>query len=316
MLGRWDNMKICFMGSMDFAVEILENLHKKYGVDLVVTQPDKPVGRKQILTGTPVKNKAVELGIDTFQPVSIKKSNQRIIDKKFDFIIVAAYGQLIPESVLYSSKFQAINVHASLLPKYRGGSPMHKAIINGDSETGVSIIYMEKALDSGNILSQASVKIEEEDNVKTIENKLSKLGSDLLLITLEKLLKGDIKTIKQDSNLVTYAYNFKNEELVIDFSKTARDLYNFVRGLNPWPIAYFVYENKKVKVFEVEYKDQDMSDKCGEIVIADKSGLWIQTASGIINLKRIQLEGKKEMDIQAFMNGLGKQMFHKGQILK
>lgn len=316
MLGRWDNMKICFMGSMDFAVEILENLHKKYGVDLVVTQPDKPVGRKQILTGTPVKNKAAELGIDTFQPVSIKKNNQRIIDEKFDFIIVAAYGQLIPESVLYSSKFQAINVHASLLPKYRGGSPMHKAIINGDSETGVSIIYMEKALDSGNILSQASVKIEEEDNVKTIENKLSKLGSDLLLTTLEKLLKGDIKAIKQDSNLVTYAYNFKNEELVIDFSKTARDLYNFVRGLNPWPIAYFVYENKKVKVFEVEYKDQDMSDKCGEIVIADKSGLWIQTASGIINLKRIQLEGKKEMDIQAFMNGLGKQMFHKGQILK
>ena len=309
-------MKICFMGSMDFAVEILENLHKKYGVDLVVTQPDKPVGRKQILTGTPVKNKAIELGIETFQPISIKKNNQRIIDGKFDFIIVAAYGQLIPESVLFSSKFQAVNVHASLLPKYRGGSPMHKAIINGDAETGVSIIYMEKALDSGNILSQASVKIEEEDNVKTIENKLSKLGSDLLLNTLEKLLKGEIKEIEQDKNLVTYAYNFKNEELMIDFSKTARDLYNFVRGLNPWPVAYFVYDSKKIKVFELEYKQENISKECGEIVIADKTGLWIQTSSGIVNLKRIQLEGKKEMDIQAFMNGLGKQMFHKGQILK
>jgi len=193
---------------------------------------------------------------------------------------------------------------------------MHKAIINGDSETGVSIIYMEKALDSGNILSQASVEIEEEDNVKTIENKLSKLGSDLLLNTIEKLLKGEIKEIEQDKNLVTYAYNFKNEELVIDFSKTARDLYNFVRGLNPWPVAYFVYDSKKIKVFELEYKQENISKEFGEIVIADKTGLWIQTSSGIVNLKRIQLEGKKEMDIQAFMNGLGKQMFRKGQILK
>ncbi len=309
-------MKICFMGSMDFAVEILEGLHKKYGVDLVVTQPDKPVGRKQILTGTPVKNKAVELGIETFQPVSIKRDYQRIIDGKFDLIIVAAYGQLIPESVLYAGKFQAINVHASLLPKYRGGSPMHKAIINGDKETGVSIIYMEKALDSGNILSQASVKIEETDNVKTIENKLSTIGVSLLLETLDKLLRGKHEEIKQDLDLVTYAYNFKNEDLLIDFHKSAKQIYDFVRGLNPWPIAYIYFEGKKIKVFEVEYKNENLSNNSGEIVIADKTGLWIQTALGIVNLKRIQLEGKKEMDIQSFMNGLGKQMFHTGQILK
>ena len=309
-------MKICFMGSMDFAVEILEGLHKKYGVDLVVTQPDKPVGRKQILTGTPVKNKAVELGIETFQPVSIKKNNQRIIDGNFDLIIVAAYGQLIPESVLFAGKFQAINVHASLLPKYRGGSPMHKAIINGDKETGVSIIYMEKALDSGNILSQASVKIEDTDNVKTIENKLSAIGVSLLLETLEKLLKDEHTEIIQDPNLVTYAYNFKNEELRIDFHKSAKQIYNFVRGLNPWPIAYMIFEGKKIKIYEVEYKNENLSNISGEVVLADKTGLWIQTASGVVNLKRIQLEGKKEMDIQSFMNGLGKQMFFTGQILK
>ena len=309
-------MKICFMGSMDFAVKILENLHKKYGVDLVVTQPDKPVGRKQVLMGTPVKNKAIELGIETFQPISIKKNNQKIIDEKFDFIIVAAYGQLIPESVLFSSRYQAINVHASLLPKYRGGSPMHKAIINGDSETGISIIYMEKALDSGNILSQASVKIEETDNVKTLENKLSVIGSALLLDTIDRLINGEINAVEQDTNLVTYAYNFKNEELMIDFCKTAKDLFNFVRGLNPWPIAYFIFDNKKIKVFELEYENENITKICGEVVKCDKTGLWIQTGSGIVNLKRIQLEGKKEMDIQAFMNGLGKQMFYTGQILK
>ncbi|MDT8336501.1 MAG: methionyl-tRNA formyltransferase [Candidatus Izemoplasmatales bacterium] len=309
-------MKICFMGSMDFAVSILEGLHQKYGVDLVVTQPDKPVGRKQVLQGTPVKEKAVELGIELFQPLRIKKDYQRILSQEFDFIIVAAYGQIIPEVVLHHGKFQAINVHASLLPKYRGGSPMHKAIMAGDEETGVSIIYMEKALDSGFILSQTACKITETDNVKSLENKLSILGKDLLLKTLDLLLKNEIKAIPQDEGKVTYAYNFKKEELLIDFSKTAKELHNFVRGLNPWPVAYMMIQNKKLKVFKTEYINEDFSKNIGKVVEINKQGLHVQTAKGVITFKRVQLEGKTVMDIFAFMNGIGKTLFFEGQILK
>lgn len=309
-------MKICFMGSMDFAVTILEGLHKKYGVDLVVTQPDKPVGRKQILTGTPVKNKALEFGIDLFQPISIKKENSRILQEEFDFIIVAAYGQIIPEKVLFHGKHQAINVHASYLPKYRGGSPMHKAIINGDKETGVSIIYMEKALDSGYILSQKSCPIEETDDVLAIENKLSHLGRDLLIETIERLLQGDITPIPQEENLVSYAYNFKNEDLLIDFKKSAKQVYDLIRGMYPWPIAYFLIDDKKVKVFKTSYEEKNLSDVIGEVVIATKDRLAIQCSSGIINLLSLQLEGKKQMEIKDFMNGVGRTMFYNGLILK
>ena len=308
-------MKICFMGSMDFAVTILEGLHQKYGVDLVVTQPDKPVGRKKVIQGTPVRDKALELGIELFQPKSIRKDNLRILKDDFDLIIVAAYGQIIPEEILYHGKYQAINVHASLLPKYRGGSPMHKAIINGDNVSGVSIIFMEKKLDSGDILAQRECEITEEDNVLSLEKKLSVLGRDLLLETLEELTLGKVKPIKQNEEEVTYAFNFKNEDLIIDFNKSAKDIYNFIRGLNPWPIAYFEIDGKKLKVFESLYLENNLSSNVGEVVKISKDGLFIQTKNGVINLKRVQLEGKKEMDINSFMNGAGKSLFSEGQIL-
>jgi len=303
------------MGSMEFAVPILNKLHELYGVDLVVTQPDKPVGRKQILQGTPVKNRAVELGIELFQPISIKKDYSKIIENEYDFIIVAAYGQIIPEKVLFHGRYQAINVHASLLPKYRGGSPMHKAIINGDVESGVSVIYMEKALDSGLILSQSKCEISENDNVKTLENKLSFIGSNLLLQTLEDLINDLIVPQKQNLSEVSFAYNFKNEDLRINFSKDAKGVYNFVRGLYPWPVAYFEINDMKIKVFDVEYEDNDLSDVIGQVVRANKNYLSIQTESGIVNLKNLQLQGKKQMDIKDFMNGVGKSLFYEGQIL-
>ncbi|MDY0023623.1 MAG: methionyl-tRNA formyltransferase [Candidatus Izemoplasmatales bacterium] len=308
-------MKICFMGSMDFAVTILEGLHQKYGVDLVVTQPDKPVGRKKVIQGTPVRDKALELGIELFQPKSIRKDNLRILKDDFDLIIVAAYGQIIPEEILYHGKYQAINVHASLLPKYRGGSPMHKAIINGDKISGVSIIFMEKKLDSGDILAQRACEITEEENVLSLERKLSVIGRDLLLETLEILFLGKVKAIKQNIEEVTYAFNFKNEDLIIDFNKSAKDIYNFIRGLNPWPISYFEIDGKKLKVFESSYLEENLSSNVGEVVKISKDGLFIQTKQGIINLKRVQLEGKKEMDINSFMNGAGKSLFTEGQIL-
>jgi len=303
------------MGSMEFASIILEALHEKYPVSLVVTQPDKPVGRKKVLMGTPVKEKAMELGIEIFQPVSIGKDNQRILSEEFDFIIVAAYGQLIPESILYHAKHQAINVHASLLPKYRGGSPMHRAIINGDKITGVTIMYMEKALDSGSILNQEECEIAEEDNVKTLEIKLANLGKTLLLETINKFKQGTIQAIPQNDSLVSYAYNFKPHELRLSFNKTAEDFYNQVRGMNPWPISEIYIDQQRIKVYEVDYLSENFSTNVKEVVKIDKSGVYIQCASGVVILKEIQLAGKKKMDIVAFMNGIGKSLFIEGEIL-
>ena len=308
-------MKICFMGSMEFASIILEALHEKYPVSLVVTQPDKPVGRKKVLMGTPVKEKAMELGIEIFQPVSIRKDNQRILSEEFDFIIVAAYGQLIPESILYHAKHQAINVHASLLPKYRGGSPMHRAIINGDKITGVTIMYMEKALDSGSILNQEECEIAEKDNVKTLEIKLANLGKTLLLETINKFKQGTVQAVPQNDSLVSYAYNFKPHELRLSFNKTAEEFYNQVRGMNPWPISEIYIDQQRIKVYEVDYLSENFSTNVKEVVKIDKSGVYIQCASGVVILKEIQLAGKKKMDIVAFMNGIGKSLFTEGEIL-
>jgi methionyl-tRNA formyltransferase len=296
------------MGSMEFASIILEALHEKYPVSLVVTQPDKPVGRKKVLMGTPVKEKAMELGIEIFQPVSIRKDNQRILSEEFDFIIVVAYGQLIPESILYHAKHQAINVH-------RGGSPMHRAIINGDKITGVTIMYMEKALDSGSILNQEECEITEEDNVKTLEIKLANLGKTLLLETINKFKQGTVQAVPQNDSLVSYAYNFKPHELRLSFNKTAEDFYNQVRGMNPWPISEIYIDQQRIKVYEVDYLSENFSTNVKEVVKIDKSGVYIQCASGVVILKEIQLAGKKKMDIVAFMNGIGKSLFIEGEIL-
>jgi methionyl-tRNA formyltransferase len=309
-------MKICFMGSMDFAVTILEGLNQKYSVELVVTQPDKPYGRKQVLKGTPVKEKALELGIEVFQPKSIKKNNKRILSDDFDMIIVAAYGQIIPESILYHAKYQAINVHASLLPKYRGGSPMHQAIINGDEVSGVSIMYMEKSLDSGDVLAQEKMEILITDNVKTLENKLAVIGRDLLIETIEKLSLGEVEATPQNDEEATYANNLKKADQIIYFNMTAKEIYNKVRGLYPWPVAFFFVNGLKLKIFSTSIIAENLSLNIGEVVKINKSGVWIQTKKGVIVLKQVQLEGKLPMDINSFMNGAGKQVFYEGQILK
>jgi len=308
-------MKICFMGSMDFAVEILENLNQEFGVDLVVTQPDKPVGRRQKLTGTPVKNKAVELGIDTFQPKNIKKDYQKIIETNFDFIIVAAYGQIIPDLILEHGNHRAINVHASLLPKYRGGSPMHKAIINGDVTTGVSIMYMVKKMDAGPILNQEEVEITLTDNVKTLEMKLAKSGSMLLIKTMKELINLSSDAIPQDESRVTYAYNFKPEEKIIDIKKSALDCYNHVRGMYPWPIAKIDINGMDMKVFKASYSEENISEAPGEIVRINKDGVYIQTKDGLFILKEVQLQGKKRMGINAFMNGAGRNILIVGNTI-
>lgn len=308
-------MKICFMGSMDFAAVILEKLNKEFSVDLVVTQPDRPVGRKRILKGTPVKEKALELDIDLFQPENIKKDHDIIINQNFDFIIVAAYGQMIPDIVLEHGKFRAINVHASLLPKYRGGSPMHRAIINGDEYSGVSIMYMVKKMDAGPILSQSKVKIDPDDDVASLEMKLASIGGDLLIETMHDLLNDNVTSNPQNQEKVTYAYHIKKEEQKLDFNKTAKDNYNLVRGLHPWPIAFLEIDQTPMKVYKADYIEEDTSNEVGQIVKINKDGVFIQTSKGQFILKEVQLRGKKCMSINDFMNGIGRQLFVKGQVI-
>jgi len=306
-------MKICFMGSMNFAVPILEGLHEKYEVLLVVTQPDKPVGRKKIITSTPVKEKALELGLRVFQPQNIKEDYQVITDLDLDFIVVAAYGQMIPENVLSHARYQAINVHASLLPKYRGGSPMHRAIQRGDDRTGVTVMYMAMKMDSGDILAQDSIMIDSKDNVGTLEEKLSLVGRNLLLEVLEDI--DDILPISQDESKITFARNIKPEEEHIDFRLSAQTIRNHVRGFYPWPLTYFIVEGKKIKLFEVEANDENLSNIFGEVTKIDSLGVHVQTGQGSIILKEVQLQGKNRMSINDFMNGTGKTLLVLGKRL-
>jgi len=307
-------MNICFMGSMKFAVPILEGLNKIYDIKLVVTQPDKPVGRKKVITSTPVKEKALELGLEVFQPISIKKEHNKITDLDLDYIVVAAYGQMIPEIVLTHAKTRTINVHASLLPKYRGGSPMHRAIQNGDSVTGVSIMFMAMKMDSGDVLSQRVIPIAEDDNVGKIEEKLGLIGRDLLIETLSNI--DNIKPIKQDESKITFAYNIKPKEEKVDFSQSSKDVYNHVRGFYPWPLTYTVINGMKVKLYGVDYLTEDYSKNVGEIVKVDKQGVYVQTQQGVVVLKDIQLQGKKRMLINVFMNGVGKSLFKVGKLFQ
>lgn len=305
-------MKICFMGSMEFAVPILEGLNEHHDVQLVVTQPDKPVGRKQVITPTPVKEKAMELGIEVFQPINIKRDYDTITSLDLDFIIVAAYGQMIPEIVLNHASRRAINVHASLLPKYRGGSPMHRAIQHGDRFTGVTIMYMAQKMDAGDILTQQSIPISDRDNVGSLESKLSIIGRDLLLETINKL--PNITPTPQDEKLVTFAYNIKPEEEQIDFNQSAMEIYHHVRAFNPWPVTHFKIDGQKVKLFSAEYESRNCSNMPGQIVEMDKHGCSIQTKDGLIKPLDLQLQGKKRMNIKDFMNGVGRTLFQVGKI--
>ena len=238
------------MGTPEFSVNVLNGLIDNYEVVGIVSQPDKEVGRKKILTPTPTKEVGLKNNIKVIQPKKIRKEYQEVLDLKPDMIVTCAYGQIIPEEILDYPKYGCINVHASLLPKYRGGAPIHRAIINGDSETGITIMYMDKGMDTGNIISQEKIKIEDDDNLETLSNKLSVLGTELLLKTIPSILDGTNESIKQDESLVTYAYNIDREEEKIVFNKTSKEINNLVRGLSPMIGAYFMIDNERMKVYK------------------------------------------------------------------
>ncbi|SDG69069.1 methionyl-tRNA formyltransferase [Aneurinibacillus thermoaerophilus] len=300
-------MRIVFMGTPDFAVPCLQKLaEEKYNIVAVVTQPDRPKGRKKQLTPPPVKEAALKLGIPVLQPEKLKRNGtEDILAYEPDLIVTAAFGQILPKEIIEYPKYGCINVHASLLPAYRGGAPIHKAIIDGQQETGVTIMYMVEKLDAGDILSQVRVTIEESDNVGTMHDKLSKAGARLLVETIPKLISGEIQPVPQDEARVTYAWNIQRKDERLDWTKSARQLFNQVRGLNPWPVAYTEVDGQVMKVWEayVLQEDGKGAEEPGTILSVAPEGIDVQTGEGVLRLTRIQPAGKKAMAVADYVRG-------------
>ena len=294
--------KVVFMGTPEFSVPVLEMLNENTNVVLVVTQPDKESGRGHEIKFSPVKKYAVEHNIEVYQPTKIRNDFEYILSKNPDVIITCAYGQIIPVELLETPKYKAINVHASLLPKLRGGSPLHRAIIDGYDETGITIMYMAPGMDDGDIITQKSIKINEDDNVGIIHDKLSVIGRDLLLQTLPNIFNGNVVRTPQNKDEVTFAYNIKKEEEKIDFNKTAKEVYNQIRGMYPFPVAYTILDEQIIKVCESKI-GTITNGKIGEIVKVYKDGIGIMCKDKEIILTRIKPSGKKEMNVQDFLNG-------------
>ena len=277
------DVSIVFMGTPEFAVPILEGLSKKYKIKAVVTQPDKPVGRSGELKMSPIKKFALEHTMLVLQPTKLRDEWQLITDLKPTLIVTCAYGQLLPREILVYPHYGCINVHASLLPKLRGGAPIHRAIINGDKETGITIMHMNPRLDEGDMIAQVSIPIEDNDTASTLHDKLSILGRDLLLETLPLII----------------------EDEKIDFSKTKKQIYNLVRGLNSWPGAYTTLRGKRIKIWSCYPSDNSYSNRFdGEIVALYKNGIGVKVSNGEIVITEIQPEGKGRMSVSDYLNGI------------
>lgn len=302
--------RIVFMGTASFSLEVLKMLiDEKYDIVTVVTQPDRYVGRKRVLTMPDVKVEALKYNIPVLQPQNIKEDYQAILDLHPDLMITAAYGQIIPQALLDGARLGCVNVHASLLPLYRGGAPVHQAIIDGQDKTGVTIMYMVKKMDAGNIISQRETPILEDDNVGLLYDRLSVLGAELLKDTLPSLLAGTNDSIPQDESQVTYAKTLSREDEKIDWNLSARQIYNKVRGMNPWPVSYTTYQGKTVKIWagkvhqcENAIKHHAHQDN-GTIVKVFKDAIGVKVYDGVFLITELQLEGKKRMSVKDYLNG-------------
>ncbi len=298
-------IKTIFMGTPDFAVPILKTLIEATEVVLVVTQPDKLVGRKKVLTYPPVKEEALKHNIPVFQPDRIKNDYEILKTYNPDLIVTCAYGQIVPLGVLNIPSLGCINVHASLLPKYRGGAPIHHAIMNGDKETGITIMYMDEGMDTGDMISSLSIKIEDDDTTETLHDKLSILGSNLLRDTLPSILNKTNKREAQDNNKATYAPIIKREMEHIDFNKKAINIHNLVRALYSHPLANFYLDNEEIKVLE-GYIGEDSNSNAGEIKNIKKDAIGISCVDKIYYITKIKPFGKKEMSVKDYLNGVKK----------
>lgn len=300
-------MRVVFMGTPDFAVGTLEAIiaagHEVVGV---VTQPDKSKGRSKALVPTPVKAVALTHGIEVFQPKRVRNEDAIATIKAMnpEVIVVVAFGQIIPKEILEMAPYGCLNVHASLLPAYRGAAPIQWAVLNGDKESGVTIMRMDEGLDTGDMISKVVVPLDEKETSETLFDKLSEAGAKLLVETLPKVASGEAVYEKQPEESPTpYAGMISKQMGEIDWSKSAVEIERLVRGMNSWPSAYTKLDGKTLKIWVSHVEEKDRTGNAGEVLQADKNGIKVQTGKGVLVLEEIQLEGKKRMTADAFLRG-------------
>lgn len=298
--------RIIFMGTPDFAVPSMEALIQgSFEVVAVVTQPDRPKGRGRKLVPPPVKLMAEKYGIDLYQPTKIKSLEFINVLKSYDpdLIVVAAYGKILPESIIDLPRHGCINVHGSLLPRHRGAAPIQWSIIKGDPEVGVTIMQMDKGMDTGDILMKASITPDPDETSGTLFPKIARLGSHTLMDTLDMLTEGGLAMIDQDASMATSAPMLRKNDGLIDWSKPAIEIHCLIRGLDPWPTAFSFLDDKKFQFFKPEIVHQSSTKHPGTLLRADREGLLIATGDFCLLIREIQTEGKRRMEVGDFLNG-------------
>lgn len=299
-------MKIVFMGTPEFAVPSLEALHNSgHKISLVITQKDKPKGRGKKLLPTPVKEKALELGLEVYQPDSVnsQESIERMKEINPDCIVVVAFGQILKKDVLNIAKYGCLNVHASILPKYRGAAPINWAIINGEEKTGITIMEMDEGLDTGDILKIREISIEEDDDSSTLADKLAKVGSELIVETLMDVEKDNITKIPQNDELSSYAPMLSKAMGRIDWNKNGENIVNLVRGLKPWPLAYTQYKGQDVKIHKVKKVEKFSQEPNGMVVKVTHEGIYVNCQDSCIVIEQLQFPGKKKLHVSEYLRG-------------
>lgn len=299
-------MNIVFMGTPEFSISALESLDQNgYDISLVITQKDRRRGRGKKRMFTPIKEKALELGLEVYQPNCV--NSQETIDKlkeiSPDCIVVAAYGQILKKEILNLPKYGCINIHASLLPRHRGAAPINWAIIEGDKETGITVMKMDEGLDTGDMLSWEKLSIEDEDDSKSLHDKLTRLGGQLIVKTLDEIKLGNINKTPQDDSLSTYASMLSKDMGEIDWNDFGDNIVNLVRGLKPWPSAYIIYEDQNVKIQKVEKIEKFSKEDNGMVVKVSDDGIYVNCMDSCISIKEIQFPGKRKMQVSDYLKG-------------
>lgn len=296
--------RIIFMGTPEISAKVLEGIISDgYNVVALIAQPDRPVGRKQILEPVPTKVVAEKYNIPVYQPVKIRKEYEFIKDLKPDVIVTLAYGQIVPQGLLDIPTYGAINLHGSLLPKYRGAAPIQYALINGDKVTGMTLMKMVKEMDAGEMYDKEEVIIEESDNMTSLFDKMGDAALRLILRALPKYLNHEYVGIPQDENHVSFCPTIKPEEEKLDLSQNKEKIIGYIRALSEVPGAYLYLDQQKFKIYKAHIISDEVSGKVGEIIKADKNGFHLQLSNGVISLLEVQKEGKKKMDYKSFING-------------
>jgi methionyl-tRNA formyltransferase len=293
------------MGTPDFSVSALNAIHQFHEIVMVVTQPDRARGRGKKVTPSPVKKRALELGLPVYQPNRLRdpEAIEHVTNANADVMVIVAYGQILPKEILDAPSFGCINIHASLLPKYRGAAPIHRAILSGDSTTGITIMKMDVGLDTGDMYRSESIAISESMTMECLHDDLSELGSRMIVDVLDGLLRGEIHAVKQDEGKATYAAKISKAEAEIDWKKPAKMIHNQIRAFDPFPGAWTRAATTKLKVFASVCQDEDTAGMPGEILAVSKAGILIQTGEGSLLIQEIQAPGKRRMTVEDFLRG-------------